>query len=398
MCARRGSLQPLAHALDLLALGAAARCGATRPTSPSSPGWDKAALDAYRRASRAHDADRGAAAGLRRVDPAAQHLWVSSYLWSPRTSAFGPSDYPRDAPSSPHGVVGRGPAWWQQRPEGKVTNPWAEVGKEMPWPVTEVTREARLRREAARLVRRLQAGDPPDEGGQLDLVEQARVADWDADLDRLLAEARADRGAPRSLTLPTSLSATALARLREDPDGFAADLARPMPRQPSSAARAGTRFHAWVEARFGQQQLLDTDELSGRGDAELTDADLPGLIAAFEAGPFADRVPIATEAPFALVLAGQVVRGRIDAVYDEPGGGHLVVDWKTSRGHVADPVQLAIYRVAWAEVHGVPLEKVRAVFHFVRDGATVEPQALEDRAALEAVLIGAAGLRRDSVG
>ena len=37
--------------------------------------------------------------------------------------------------------------------------------------------------------------------------------------------------------LPSSLSATALARLRDDPEGLAADLARPMPRRPSPAAR-----------------------------------------------------------------------------------------------------------------------------------------------------------------
>ena len=125
------------------------------------------------------------------------------------------------------------------------------------------------------------------------------------------------RPRPRS-PMPTSISATALARLRDDPEGFAADRARPMPRQPSSAARFGTRFHAWVEARFGQQELFDPDDLPGRADAGIEDdEELKEVIAAFEAGPFATRPPHHVEAPFALVLAGQVVRGRIDAVYDE---------------------------------------------------------------------------------
>ena len=110
------------------------------------------------------------------------------------------------------------------------------------------------------------------------------------------------------------------------------------------------------------------------------------MIAAFEEGPFADRVPHAVEAPFALVLAGQVVRGRIDAVYDEPDGGFLLVDWKTNRHEDADPLQLALYRLAWAELRGVPLEKVRAAFHYVRTGKTVEPEDLPDRQALEAML------------
>ena len=94
-----------------------------------------------------------------------------------------------------------------------------------------------------------------------------------------------------------------------------------MPRQPSPAARFGTRFHAWVEARFGQQSLLDPDDLPGRGDLGIDDEDdLRELITRFEAGPFGERVPHAVEAPFALVLAGQVVRGRMDAVYAEPDG------------------------------------------------------------------------------
>jgi DNA helicase-2/ATP-dependent DNA helicase PcrA len=158
--------------------------------------------------------------------------------------------------------------------------------------------------------------------------------------------------------------------MRDDPGAFARDLARPMPRPPSSAARFGTRFHAWVEARFGQQDLFDYGDLPGRGDAGIDDdSDLKELIGLFEAGPFATRVPHAVEAPFALVLEGQVVRGRIDAVYDQAA--------------TADPLQLAIYRLAWAELHDVPIDKVRAAFYYVRTGSVVEPDGLPGRAELE---------------
>jgi DNA helicase-2/ATP-dependent DNA helicase PcrA len=142
-----------------------------------------------------------------------------------------------------------------------------------------------------------------------------------------------------------------------------------------------------VEARFGQQPLLDPDDLPGRYDIGIDDdADFDVVVEAFEAGPFADRVPLAVEASFALVLGGQVVRGRIDAIYEEPDGGFLLVDWKTNRHEDADPLQLALYRLAWAELRGVPLERVRAVFHYVRTGTTVEPPDLPDRAALESPL------------
>lgn len=104
---------------------------------------------------------------------------------------------------------------------------------------------------------------------------------------------------------------------------------------------------------------------------------------------------MAIEAPFSLVLGDgtdprTVVRGRIDAVYDEDDGGFLVVDWKTNQARTADPLQLAIYRVAWAELHDVPLERVRAAFYYVRTSELVPVSDLPDRVALEAVLRGAA--------
>ena len=100
------------------------------------------------------------------------------------------------------------------------------------------------------------------------------------------------------------------------------------------------------------------------------------------------RDSYSVEAPFALVLAGQVVRGRIDAVYREDDGSFLIVDWKTGRSETADPLQLAVYRLAWAEIHDVPPASVRAAFHYVRSGRTVEPETLPGRAELEALLVG----------
>jgi DNA helicase-2/ATP-dependent DNA helicase PcrA len=351
---------------------------------PQLAGWDKAALDAYRAATREHDRTEELRLAYVAFTRAAHRLEVSSYLWSPRPTCFGPSEYQRlmaDLPAE-LGVE----VTWLDKPEKGAPHPYAGQDVSTPWPATGIGREAELRREAARVVR---DADPDAEDEGLDMVETARVGDWDAELDRLLAEARADRSGAVEVPLPTSLSATAVARLREDPEQFARELARPMPRKPSPAARFGTRFHAWVEARFGQQALLDPDDLPGRGDLGIDDEDdLLALIDTFEAGPFAERVPHAVEPPFALVLAGQVVRGRIDAVYAEPDGSWLVVDWKTNQHQDADALQLAIYRVAWAELTGVPLEQVQAAFHYVRSGESVVPQGLADRDELERVLMG----------
>ncbi|MFZ4187466.1 UvrD-helicase domain-containing protein [Streptomyces pseudogriseolus] len=232
--------------------------------------------------------------------------------------------------------------------------------------------------------------------------EEARtVASWDRDLDALTGELLRARDTVTEVPLPASLTASQLLRLAADPDGFARELARPMPRPPQPAARRGTRFHAWVEARFEELTLplLDPDELPG-GDAEISDEqDLEALKEAFERTEYAQRTPFRVEAPFQLAIAGRVVRGRIDAVYrhedaedgedgeDGDAVTYEIVDWKTGRGRTADPLQLAVYRLAWAEQQGVPLESVTAAFLYVRTGEVVRPERLPGRAELERLLL-----------
>ncbi|GAA3257207.1 MULTISPECIES: ATP-dependent DNA helicase [Streptomyces] len=226
--------------------------------------------------------------------------------------------------------------------------------------------------------------------------EEARtVASWDRDLDALTGELLRARDTVTEVRLPASLTASQLLRLADDPDGFARELARPMPRPPQPAARRGTRFHAWVEARFEELTLpmLDPDELPG-ADAEIADErDLEELKEAFERTEYAHRTPYRVEAPFQLSIAGRVVRGRIDAVYRHEGAEdgdavtYEIVDWKTGRGRTADPLQLAVYRLAWAEQQGVPLESVTAAFLYVRTGEVVRPERLPGRAELERLLL-----------
>ncbi|HYJ28585.1 MAG TPA: 3'-5' exonuclease, partial [Nocardioides sp.] len=357
-----------------------------RADQPQLAGHDKAALDAYRAATKAHDAEEELRLGYVAYTRAAHHLAVTSYVWGQRSSPFGPSDYQRVVREQLE-EWGRPVERWLEKPPPKSPNPNDDVDTSRPWPVPGTGEETRRRLAAAELVRSV---DPtaPDEG--LDVVEAARVAEWDDDLAQLLTEARAERATTVDLPLPDSLSVTALARLREDPEAFARELARPMPRPPAPAARFGTAFHAWIEERFGQQALIEPDELPGRADAGIDDeADLGEVVKRFEDGPFGDRAPHAVEAPFALVLGGQVVRGRIDAVYAEAspaGDGYLVVDWKTNRHETADPLQLALYRLAWSELTGTPLDRVRAAFHYVRSGRTVHFDDLPDRGALEKLL------------
>jgi DNA helicase-2/ATP-dependent DNA helicase PcrA len=81
----------------------------------------------------------------------------------------------------------------------------------------------------------------------------------------------------------------------------------------------------------------------------------------------------------------------MDAVFAEPGGRFDVIDWKTGRrptgaAAAAAAVQLAAYRVAWAALAEVPVARVRAGFHYVRDGVTVRPADLLDAEGLAALI------------
>ncbi|MFH8443772.1 UvrD-helicase domain-containing protein [Streptomyces sp. NPDC018026] len=254
-------------------------------------------------------------------------------------------------------------------PQGSPTVPHQAAPPEQPPGTAPLTAPARLTPEEART-----------------------VASWDRDLDALTGELLRARESVTEVPLPASLTASQLLSLAADPDGFAQELARPMPRPPQPAARRGTRFHAWVEARFEPLTLplLEPEELPG-GDAEIADDhDLEFLKDAFERTEYARRTPFRVEAPFQLSLAGRVVRGRIDAVYKEGDGDtatYEIVDWKTNRAATADPLQLALYRIAWAEQQDVPPASVTAAFLYVRTGEVVRPEGLPDRAALEKLLL-----------
>ncbi|MDQ4086272.1 MAG: PD-(D/E)XK nuclease family protein, partial [Actinomycetota bacterium] len=321
-------------------------------------------------------------------------LYVSGCWWGPtQKKPRGPSAYLRHLRELLQRAAERGDDVvldrWADEPEAD-RNPHIADAQTAAWPVPLDPEALHRRTEAARSMqearsRHVETGryEPDDD---LLLDQAAVVAEWDATVDRLIDEARQSRVTDRAVTLPSTLSATALMRLSSDPQGLARDLVRPMPRKPSAAARFGTRFHAWVESFVGQQQLLDPVDIPGAADEGIdSDEDLRALCQAFADGPFGERVPHQVEAPFALVLAGEVIRGRIDAVYAE-GDGYHVVDWKTNHEQTADPLQLGIYRLAWAELAGVPPESVTASFYYVRTGDLVTPDRLPDRADLESLL------------
>jgi DNA helicase-2/ATP-dependent DNA helicase PcrA len=329
------------------------------------------------------------------VTRARRRLVGSSHVWAPQLARpRRRSDY-LEVLLRHAGVVLPAPDVPEENPlAGEATRAWPALGE-----LADQQRRAeaaelvRAAREAGRAAKAglgepgrggLVAGEPGREEtgrgelGAVQLDESEQETQWRTWAAVLLAEARAAGAA--GVPAAEYLSVTGVARLRHDPQGYAADRARPMPRLPGVEQRAGIAFHRWLEHRFaGQASLVDDLE---PGADEVDEA----LVRAFLAGPYADAQPVAVEVPFTLAVGGELVRGRIDAVF--PGSGryrYQVVDWKTGRAAASDPLQLAHYRLAWAELAGVDVEQVDAVFCEVGTGAVIRPGPLPDRAGLEAL-------------
>lgn len=289
---------------------------------------------------------------------------------------------------------------WVPEPSPEAVNPTSEVVAQAEWPGDPLGARRPALTEAAALVRRHLSeveGEAAAEADEtLDEAGRAEVQRWRHEADLLLAERErlTHRDGPLEVAVPAHLSVSQLVMLRRDPQALARSLRRPMPTRPDPYSRRGTAFHLWLEQRFGAVRLLDVDELPGAADEDAApDEALIGLQERFLASEWADRTPVEVEVPFATVIAGVVVRGRMDAVFADPGGRFDVVDWKTGRrpsGAEASAVavQLAAYRLAWAQLAGVPVQHVRAAFHYVGEGVTVRPADLLDAAGLTALVAG----------
>ncbi|MHA7860578.1 UvrD-helicase domain-containing protein [Tessaracoccus sp. Y36] len=293
-------------------------------------------------------------------------LLASAHLWTPGNI--------RPRAESPYFTVIRelceaAGTYLDNATRSSDTNPIPAEPVRAVWPV-ELDEDGIARRAAAAelITRATELADATEqdqlrwtwESGVIADEDAATVAAWDESIRHLteLAQRRGDR----SVALPDGLSATALIALQTDQSAFAAGLLRRMPRRPSTAARVGSRFHEWLQERFLLPASLE--ELEAQPTAAT--AELTRLIEAFEAGQFAHRMPMGVEVPFLMRRGPHVLRGRIDAVYAWPRDGleYLVVDWKTSN-QAADPLQLAVYRQAWAEARGVDPAAVGAAFYHV---------------------------------
>jgi DNA helicase II / ATP-dependent DNA helicase PcrA len=204
--------------------------------------------------------------------------------------------------------------------------------------------------------------------------------------------------------LPSHVSASTFVELAHDPQALARQLRRPMPRPPAHAARRGTAFHAWVEEHYGSTGMLDFEDPEDSADHWVEDAlDLEPMKQAFLATRWAGLVPASIEAPVETTVGGVTLRGRVDAVFREGGDAEVpfdptarwaLVDWKTGavpagRDLEVKSLQLAVYRLAWSRLHGIPLENISASFVYVAYGTERALHDLAGERELEEILAAA---------
>src|SRR5699024_9079140 len=335
-----------------------------------------------------------------------QTLLLSGHRWPDTGKAKTPSVFLEEAREVLEAGAGSVEHWAPEPEEDE--NPLSAEPRTAQWPIDPLGDRRGLVEEGARMVLDeidlAEEESSPGAGDQAETGPEAEDPDgWSGDVELLLAERAAAQEQVLEVPLPPRLSVSQMVQLRADPDALAERLRRPLPYRPNPFARRGTAFHAWVERRFGATRLLDLDELPGAADTGADpEADLQALQEAFLASPWAQRSPIEVEVPFETVLGGTLLRGRIDAVFRDDDGGWTVIDWKTGAPpapaeEAAVAIQLAVYRVAWAELmatsHGGParLENVRAAFHYVRSGRTVAPADLPGAEELADLLSSSTG-------
>lgn len=260
-------------------------------------------------------------------------------------------------------------------------NPRIANPKRALWPAA-ATRVELIRASAALV----EAQEPVDverallnesEPGRLSLLRDAKA---------LLEEAQRF-AEPDLIYLPQRLSVSALINLKSDPQELALNIRRPMPRHVDPYAKRGTQFHLWVERQFGAQTLFDEDFLD---PLAKEDVPLKELQDQWLASKWAARNPISVEEGFETVIEGVVLRGRIDAIYRD-GELYEVVDWKTGRIKVGEElaiasIQLAMYRLAYAKQHRIPIEQIRAAFHYVADNQTIYREQLSTEDEIAAII------------
>jgi DNA helicase II / ATP-dependent DNA helicase PcrA len=166
-----------------------------------------------------------------------------------------------------------------------------------------------------------------------------------------------------------------------------AALSRPLPERPSAARAVGTEVHRIIEQLLREAHGEGAQAVSLPDESELDEPlgvedrdEVERRLEFFRALGYTDRTlarlpsgELMLELPFALRVGNRIVRGRVDAVFEDGSEGYELVDFKTgARFEPEDEDQLRLYAEA-LEANGLlpPGAPVTLTYAFLDGGAPV---------------------------
>ena len=286
------------------------------------------------------------------------HLFCSTSFWRDGAKPVNPSllyEKVQEVASAIGTVISAPVA-----PASTDRNPARDIEVSVQWPRDPL---GDRRADFDRTVALVEAAAPID-------LNSVAPSEWVDDARAIIAEFEEYKVGSLDVAMPARLSTSTLIALHEDPSELARTIRRPMPRAMDEYSHRGTAFHIWIENHFNAKTLFDDEDFDLITPFE-DDQKLEDLKSQWLASNWAALQPYAVEVPFETVIAGILVRGRIDAVY-KTDSGFEVVDWKTGSKVLGESsaVQLAVYRLAWAKLQAIPVERVSAAFHYVPTNKT----------------------------
>jgi DNA helicase-2/ATP-dependent DNA helicase PcrA len=337
------------------------------------------ALDAYKALCAQYRLSEEIRLGYVAVTRAKTHLFCSTTYWGEGVKPLEPSSLYRSIESI---ALNSGRVVDElEPPASDARNPQEDIEITQVWPRDPL---ASRRQGFDASVAQVRAATPIDLSA-LKAGDEV-IASWLEDSKALIAEVSESRTDSTLVPRPMRMSPSSIIAMKRDPEAFALNIRRPMPRARDEYSSRGTAFHLWVERHLRGNSIFDDEDFDLLQPIE-EDRTLEELKSAWLSSEWADRDAHKVEVPFETVIAGTLVRGRIDAIY-KTEQGFEVVDWKTGSKELDEDsaIQLAIYRLAWAKLADIPVEKVSAAFHYVPTGVTDRRSNLRSEAELIALL------------
>ncbi len=249
---------------------------------------------------------------------------------------------------------------------GSQVNPMDLSPKTMSWPIDPVGADHRVvLAKAAEQVEQAKA--------ELSTSSQtgSKQSQIQSEIDLLLKE-QDDRISRLSFVkLPVRIPASRFKEFVSDVGAMAAKYLRPTPSKPYRATRTGTLFHSWVEELL----ISETDNPGTSSIGELTDI--------FKNSRFVDMEFTDIEIEINLTHGVNTFVCKLDAVF-KVGERYEIVDWKTGSRPTTKQqqremtLQLALYRFAYSQLKGIPVEKIDVSFYFVADDTELRPDTIPE--------------------